>query len=94
MYITDTHPFVWYPLDRLPKNAHCIFRSAGKRDIIVYISMIVLTEHLAESGKIEIDFEGVSINFVPISFNFQVSNLSLDIKLKEIRKSGNCCMVV
>ncbi|MBE8540566.1 PIN domain-containing protein [Geoglobus acetivorans] len=92
IYVTDTHPLVWYLMDRLPENADRIFTSAEKGDAIIYIPTIVLAEcmYLAESGRIEIDFEDllgrleVGRNFVPVSFNFKVLKLLPEVKLKEL----------
>lgn len=92
IYVTDTHPLVWYLLGSLPENVDLIFTSAEKGDAIIYIPTIVLAEcmYLVESGKIEIDFKDLlgrleaSRNFIPVSFNFQVLKLLPEIILREL----------
>ena len=77
LYVTDTHPFIWYLAGKLPPNVDEVFTSAEKGEAVIFIPTIVLAEclYLAEIGRIELDFVAlldkikVSSNFVPISFN-------------------------
>ena len=92
LYVTDTHPFIWYLAGKLPSKIDEIFTSAEKGESIIFIPTIVLAEclYLAEIGRIELDFDAllgkieISSNFVPVSFNFQVVKILPEIKLRDL----------
>ena len=92
LFVTDTHPLVWYMLGELPERVDEIFRLAEAGDSSIFIPTIVLAEclYLVEEGKIELDFNdllgrlGRSKNFIPTSFNFQVMKLLPEINLREL----------
>jgi PIN domain nuclease of toxin-antitoxin system len=92
LFVTDTHPLVWYLLGELPERVDEIFRLAEAGDSTIFIPTIVLAEclYLVEEGKIELDFNdllgrlGRSKNFIPTSFNFQVMKLLPEINLREL----------
>jgi len=92
LFVTDTHPLVWYILGELPERVDEIFRLAEAGDSSIFIPTIVLAEclYLVEEGKIELDFDdllgrlGRSKNFIPTSFNFQVMKLLPEINLREL----------
>ena len=44
LYVTDTHAFVWYLVDRLPEKVNKIFKSVEKGESTIFIPIIVLTE--------------------------------------------------
>jgi len=78
LFVTDTHPLVWYILGELPERVDEIFKLAEAGTSSIFIPTIVLAEclYLVEEGKIVLDFEDLlerleqSSNFVPTSFNF------------------------
>lgn len=92
IYITDTHPLVWYMLEKLPGRVDKIFASAEMGKSTIFIPTIVLAEclYLVEDGTIELELDDLlskiemSMNFIPVSFNFQVMKLLPEIKLKEL----------
>lgn len=92
LFVTDTHPLVWYILGELPERVDEIFRLAEAGDSSIFIPTIVLAEclYLVEEGKIELDFNdllgrlGRSKNFITTSFNFQVMKLLPEINLREL----------
>jgi PIN domain nuclease of toxin-antitoxin system len=92
LFVTDTHPLVWYVLGELPERVDEIFKLAEAGKSSIFIPTIVLAEclYLVEEGKIELDFENLlerlelSSNFVPASFNFHVMRLLPEIRLKEL----------
>jgi len=92
LFVTDTHPLVWYILGELPERVDEIFKLAEAGTSSIFIPTIVLAEclYLVEEGKIVLDFEDLlerleqSSNFVPTSFNFQVMKLLPEINLREL----------
>jgi len=92
LYVTDTHAFVWYLVDRLPEKVNKIFKSVEKGESTIFVPTIVLAEclHLVENEKIDLNFSDLlkkiemSRNFVPTSFNFQVMKVLPEIRIKEL----------
>jgi PIN domain nuclease of toxin-antitoxin system len=92
LFVTDTHPLVWYILGELPERVDEIFKLAEAGESSIFVPTIVLAEclYLVEEGKIELDFENLlerleqSSNFIPASFNIRVMRLLPEIRLKEL----------
>jgi len=92
LYVTDTHAFIWYLLDNLPKKVDDIFKSVEKGESTIFVPTIVLAEslHLAENKKIDLNFDDLlkkiemNKNFVPTSFNFQIMKILLELGIKEL----------
>ena len=79
-YVTDTHPLVWYIVNKkLKHDVDKIFSGAEKGEWTVFIPTIALAEirYLAEHKKIELDFPELlrkieaSSDFVPVPLDFQ-----------------------
>jgi len=79
-YVTDTHPLVWYIVNKkLKHDVDKIFSCAEKGECTVFIPTIALAEikYLAEHKKIELDFPELlrkieaSTDFVPVPLDFQ-----------------------
>jgi len=92
LFVTDTHPLVWYILGELPERVDELFKLAEAGEASIFIPTIVLAEclYLVEENKIELDFEDLlerleqSSNFIPASFNIRVLRLLPEIRLKEL----------
>ncbi len=92
LFVTDTHPLVWYILGELPERVDELFKLAEAGEASLFIPTIVLAEclYLVEENKIELDFEDLlerleqSSNFIPASFNIRVLRLLPEIRLKEL----------
>ncbi|HEC93411.1 MAG TPA: PIN domain-containing protein [Candidatus Atribacteria bacterium] len=92
LYVTDTHAFIWYLLDNLPKKVDDIFKSVEKGESTIFVPTIVLAEslHLVENKKIDLNFDDLlkkiemSKNFVPTSFNFQIMKILPELGIKEL----------
>lgn len=92
LFVTDTHPLVWYILGELPERVDELFKLAEAGEASIFIPTIVLAEclYLVEENKIELDFEDLlerleqSSNFIPASFNIRVMRLLPEIRLKEL----------
>jgi len=92
LYVTDTHAFIWYLLDNLPKKVDDIFKSVEKGESTIFVPTIVLVEslHLVENKKIDLNFDDLlkkiemSKNFVPTSFNFQIMKILPELGIKEL----------
>ena len=58
MYVSDTHAWVYYLLNKLPKNLNKVFSSVEAAESIMLVPTIVLNEciHLAENGKISLTY--------------------------------------
>ena len=92
LYVTDTHAFVWYLVDRLPEKVNKIFKSVEKGESTIFVPTIVLVEslHLVENKKIDLNFDHLlkkiemSKNFVPTSFNFQIMKILPELGIKEL----------
>ena len=52
-YVSDTHAWVFYLLDKLPKKANDVFLSVEKGKAFMFVPTIVLAEciHLIEGEK-------------------------------------------
>ena len=93
LFVTDTHPLVWYILGELPVRVDELFKLADAGEASIFIPTIVLAEclYLVEENKIELDFEDLlerleqSSNFIPASFNIRVMKLLPEIRLKELQ---------
>lgn len=91
-YVSDTHAWVFYLLDKLPKKANDVFLSVEKGRGFMFVPTIVLAEciHLIEGGKISLDYKQllnkfeVSANFIPVSLNFDIIRQLPEIKLTEL----------
>ena len=59
MYISDTHVWVYYLLNKLPENLNKIFSSVEKAENTMGVPTIVLNEciYLAEKGKILLEYK-------------------------------------
>ena len=92
LYVTDTHAFIWYLLDNLPKKVDDIFKSVEKGESTIFVPTIVLVEslHLVENKKIDLNFDDLlkkiemSKNFIPTSFNFQIMKILPELGIKEL----------
>src|SRR3989344_3625549 len=92
MFVADTHAWVYYILDKLPKNLDGIFKSVERSESTMFIPTIVLTEciHLAETNKISISYKELfsrleeSENFSVVPLDLEITKTVPQIKLKEI----------
>ena len=92
LYVPDTHAFIWYLLDNLPKKVDDIFKSVEKGESTIFVPTIVLVEslHLVENKKIDLNFDHLlkkiemCKNFVPTSFNFQIMKILPELGIKEL----------
>ncbi|HDL15660.1 MAG TPA: PIN domain-containing protein, partial [Euryarchaeota archaeon] len=59
LYVTDTHAFVWYILEKLSERVDKRFESVETGSSTIFIPTIVLAEclYLVENGKIELNFD-------------------------------------
>jgi PIN domain nuclease of toxin-antitoxin system len=91
-YVADTHAWVFYLLDKLPKKVNDIFASVEKGKDIMFIPTISLAEcvYLVETGKIALDYKElfnkfeISNNFIPVSLNLEITKMLPEIKLPEL----------
>jgi PIN domain nuclease of toxin-antitoxin system len=91
-YVTDTHAWIFYLLDKLPKKVNNIFISVEKGSDIMFIPTISLAEcvYLVETGKIALDYKElfnkfeISNNFIPVSLNLEIVKMLPEIKLPEL----------
>jgi len=91
-YVVDTHAWVFYLLDRLPKGANKVFSEAEHGRAIIFIPTIALAEcvHLVEKRKIALDFNElfsklrIGENFLPASLTLEVVERIPAIPLSEI----------
>jgi PIN domain nuclease of toxin-antitoxin system len=91
-YVADTHAWVFYLLNKLPKKVNNIFLSVEKGNDIMFISTISLAEcvYLVETGKIALDYKElfnkfeISNNFIPVSLNLEIVKMLPEIKLPEL----------
>lgn len=79
-YVADTHAWVYYLLDQLPKRVDEIFLGAEGGEEFVYIPTIALAEciYLVEGETIELDIEEV-FSKLRVGGNILPINLSLEI---------------
>ncbi len=79
-YVADTHAWVLYLVNRLPKGADEIFSEAEHGRAIVFIPTIALAEcvYLVERGKIDLNF-GSLFSKLRVGGNFIPASLTLDI---------------
>lgn len=91
-YVADAHSWVHYLTGKLPVKADEVFTSVENGEDAIYVPTIALPEclYLSEKGKISLDvkelvnkFE-ISLNFIPVSFNFEILKLLPTIKIKEL----------
>ena len=91
-YVADAHSWVYYLTGKLSRKANGVFISVENGEDVMYVSTIALAEclYLSNKGKISLDvkelfnkFE-ISLNFIPVSFNFEVVKLLPSIKIKEL----------
>jgi predicted nucleic acid-binding protein len=90
LYVTDTHPFLWYLSDdeRLGTGAKEIFELAERGGAIVVVPVIVLAESLYIVAKkdFEIKFKDIlemvenSINFPPFATDIEVIKEAMDLE--------------
>ena len=92
MYVSDTHAWIYYLLNRLPEKVDSIFTTVEKHDETMFVPTIVLNEciHIIESGKISLDYEELfakfdtSDNFVVVPLDLEVTRLVPKIRLSEL----------
>jgi len=80
MYVADTHAWVAYLLNNLPKKVEAIFSSVEQYDDVMFVPSIVLNEciYLIDSGKLRMDKKELTSNFEE-SNNFLIYPLDLEI---------------
>lgn len=91
-YVADAHSWVHYLTGNLSKNPDDVFTSVENGEDVIYVPTIALAEclYLLEKGKISLDIKEllnkfeVSLNFIPVSFTFEVVKLLPTIKITEI----------
>lgn len=89
-YVSDTHAWVFYLLDKLPKKANDVFLSVGQSFYVCSNNCSCRVLHLIEGGKISLDYKQllnkfeVSANFIPVSLNFDIIRQLPEIKLTEL----------
>lgn len=87
-YVADTHAWVYYLLDRLPKDAEDAFSSAERGESIVFVPTISLAEcvYLVENRKISLKYEEL-FSRLRAAANFSAASLTLELveKLPSIR---------
>ena len=92
IYIADTHAWVFYLLNRLPKKVDEIFSEAELGRAVIFVPTIVLAEcvYLVERRKIYLDFDElfsklrIGGNFVPASLTIHVVERLPKVSLPEI----------
>ena len=80
IYVADTHAWIFYLLNRLPKKVDEIFSEAELGRAVIFIPTIVLAEcvYLVERRRIDLDFDVLFSklrtggNFVPASLTINV----------------------
>ena len=82
LYVTDTHPFVWYLVDdaRLGSRARIAYDRADSGEATIIIPAIVLAEslYLAEKGRIKARSEQI-FGMVDNALNYRIYPLDLTI---------------
>ena len=80
MFVADTHAWIYYLLDRLPRRASKLFRSVELARDVMFIPSIVLSEcvYLVETKRIKLDYETLFSKFERAS-NFEVVPLDLEL---------------
>ncbi|MBI4174705.1 MAG: PIN domain-containing protein [Candidatus Aenigmarchaeota archaeon] len=80
MYVADTHAWLYYILDKLPKTADQAFKLAESGLEVILVPSIALNEciWLIERGKISIDYKELFGKF-DLSSNFIVFPLDLKV---------------
>jgi predicted nucleic acid-binding protein len=91
IYVTDTHPFVWYLTedDRLGKNAKEIFERAEEGIDVIAVPTIVLAEclYLLEKDGMTVKFKDI-IEKVEIGWNYTVLPFDMTIMKSIISMKG------
>lgn len=91
-YVSDTHAWVYYLLNKLPKKANKAFKSVEKGKSIMFVPTIALAEciYLIEGKKITLNLKELFVkfetgrNFVPVSLNFEIIKEISKVKLEEL----------
>jgi PIN domain nuclease of toxin-antitoxin system len=91
-YVADTHAWVFYLLNRLPKKVDGIFSEAELGRAVIFVPTIALAEcvYLVERRKIDLDFDElfsklrIGGNFVPASLTINVVERLPKVSLPEI----------
>ncbi len=91
-YVADAHSWVYYLTGKLSKKADEIFTSVENGEDVIYVPTIALAEclYLSDKGKISLDMKElltkfkISLNFIPVSFNFEVLKILPTIKMTEL----------
>jgi len=91
-YVADAHSWVHYLTGNLSGKADKTFISVENGEDVMYVPTIALAEcfYLSERGKISLAIKEllnrfeISLNFIPVSFNFEVLKLLPTIKITEI----------
>jgi len=92
MFVADTHAWVYYLLDRLPRRANSVFKSVENFKDVMFVPAIALSEcvHLVETKRIKVDyrdlfsrFEGAN-NFVVVPLDLEIVKMLPGIKLSEL----------
>ena len=92
MFVADTHAWVYYLLDRLPRKANEIFKSVEDFEDIMLVPAIALSEcvHLVETNRIKVGYRGLfsrfedANNFVVVPLDFEIVKMLPGIKLSEL----------
>src|SRR3989338_9802793 len=92
MYVLDTHAWIYYLLNKLPKELDNIFASVEKYNDVMFVPTIVLNEciHIIDSGKISMDYEELfskfdaGYNFIVVPLDLEITKIVPRIKLSEL----------
>lgn len=92
IYVADTHAWVFYLLDKLPKKVDKVFSEAERGRTFIFIPTIALAEclYLVERKKIDLDFSNLLSklrnggNFVPVPLTLNVVERLPNVPLLEI----------
>ena len=79
-YVADTHAWVYYLLDMLPRGADEVFRRAERGEATIFVPTIVLAEciYLVERGRISLSYDEL-FSRLKIAGNFLVVPLTLEV---------------
>lgn len=91
-YVADTHAWIYYLLDILPKKADEAFKNAERGEAIMYVPTIVLAEriYLAERGRISLNYDelfsrfGIAGNFVDVPLTLEIVREATRVPLREL----------
>ena len=82
LYVTDTHPFLWYLSEdkRLTKTAKSVFDEAEDGNVIIVIPTIVLAEslHILEKERVAVKFKDI-VRKIEIGWNY--TTIPLDMRI-------------